>query len=79
MYHSDNLKNIIRVKNYNPSTFKPLARLHSLPSARGIKIADGKMRAWTYSWTEMKTRHLPHISIYNTYRKIACASVICLY
>ena len=25
MYHSDNLKNIIRIKNYNSSTFKPLA------------------------------------------------------
>ena len=33
-------------------------RLHSLPSVRGIKIADGKMRAWTYSLTEVKTRHL---------------------
>ena len=34
------------------------SRLHSLPSARGIKIEDGKMRAWTYSWMEVKIRHL---------------------
>ena len=58
------------------SSWYPMAKLHSLPSARGIKIADGKMRAWTYSWTTFT-----HVSVFinNTYRKIACAFVICLY
>ena len=47
-------------KIYKMQHFSTLgnARLHSLPSVRGIKIADGKMRAWTYSWTEVKIRHL---------------------